>query len=80
VDMLFHFQEGANFYTGIFPLPPPSRTNSLLMQNIFVGFRMAIRHDRVLDIYLDSRGPYRSGKPDMQDGRRYFGVGGKLMI
>jgi hypothetical protein len=79
-DLLYHFNEFRSPPPGVYPVPPPSHQNSLLMQRFYVGYRLALTKVRVLDLYLDSRGLFRSGQPDPLDGRRYLGAGAKMNI
>ena len=74
-DLLYHFNELLTDGTGT-----PTKTNSLLLQNIYIGYRLHVKKTRVIELYLDSRGLWQSAHSDLADRRRYYGAGGKMAI
>jgi hypothetical protein len=78
--MLYHFNEEKNYYTGLFPPPPISKTNSLMLQQVYLSYHLRVSGVQGLEIYLDSRNLFDSNGSDLGDGRRYFGIGGKMGI
>jgi hypothetical protein len=79
MNFLYHFHEYSdrdNLYafTGV----PPTRINSLVLQNVYLAYRLGRPGGGGIEFYLDSRNLFQSSGSDVTDGRRFYGVGGKI--
>jgi hypothetical protein len=78
LDLLYWFNErplvGANGNGWLFG----PKNNSVLLPNTYVGYRWKLAGDRVLDLFMDSRGLVRSKSNDLLDDRRYYTLGGSF--
>jgi hypothetical protein len=80
IDMLYHFS-GEVFYSSSGGQFQVGRDNSWLMQNIYIGYKVPLPKNMGLEVYVDSRGLVRGGNTSYNmDARRYYGVGGKIVI
>jgi hypothetical protein len=73
IDFLYHFNE-----TTVDSTSPASKTNSLLLQYIYAGYYIHSSKAKTIEIFLDSRNLFHNSKSDLTDGRRYYGIGGKI--
>jgi hypothetical protein len=78
--MLYHFNEDPNMNILFYPSAPLSKVNSLLLQNIYVGYHLLVSGTQSLELYLNSRNLVHNRQSDLDDGRRYYGIGGKMGI
>jgi len=76
LDLLWHFGE---------TLVQPGRTgidtmkrNSVLMPQLFAGYRFGVGHEREMEVFAESRGLIRSSRSDLSDDRRYYTLGAKF--
>jgi|GEM_PF-616472 len=79
IDMLYHFNREVNTIlssgaAGYF------RTNTFLLQNIYIAYQLHLRGKTGLEIYADSRALVRGDRSELLDARRYYGVGGKITM
>jgi len=49
--------------------------NALAVSNVYAGYRLALPHERVLELFLESRAPIINNLTDLQDRRRYYTLG-----
>ncbi len=85
LDLLYHFGESVitpPSYTvsNYHPLGDTIRVNSIMVPNIYIGYRWHLPHAQTLEFFLESRGLIRNSSSDLLDERRYYTVGGKLSI
>lgn len=75
MDILYHFSQ--QFYsTGNLYLNPPSqRLNSLLLQNLYVGY-----HFKKWEIYMAARNLYQNKQSSLTNGNRYYGLGANIPV
>lgn len=72
VDLLTKFRgtiSNGGYSSGIY--------NSVMLQNLSVGYRIPSSRLQGLEVYLNSRNLIRNNKQNITDGRRYFGFGFK---
>jgi len=75
LDLLYHFGEPtyiANSGT--------SRLNSVLVPNMYIGYRWHPAHAQTLEFFVESRGLIRGRTSDLPDERRYYTAGGKFSL
>ena len=86
LDLLYHFGE-TYFKTGpgTFPVVT-SKLNPVAIPNIYAGYRFDPAHNgsnpahNGLEIFVESRGLFRSNPSDLAETRRYYTVGGKWSL
>ncbi len=78
-DLLYHFGESvlSSNYIGS---PDTVKVNSVITPNIYVGYNWHLPGERVLELFVESRGLIQNSSNDLLDDRRYYTVGGKLSI
>ena len=79
LDLMYHF--GETYYKtgpGTFPAVT-SKLNPMAVPNIYAGYRFNPAHTG-LEIFVESRGLFRSNPSDLAETRRYYTVGGKLSL
>jgi hypothetical protein len=79
VDLLYHFGEAVSHITNSGSVDT-SRLSSVMIPNIYIGYRWHLPHAQTLEFFLESRGLVRKSTSDLLDQRRYYTVGGKLSI
>jgi hypothetical protein len=79
VDLLYHFGESVGHITNSGSMDT-SRLSSVMVPNIYIGYRWHLPHAQTLEFFLESRGLVRKSSSDLLDKRRYYTVGGKLSI
>jgi hypothetical protein len=79
LDLVYHFGE-TYFKTGpgTFPVVT-SKSNPVAVPNIYAGYRIGPAHTG-LEIFVESRGLFRSNPSDLAESRRYYTVGGKWSL
>ena len=79
LDLLYHFGE-IHFEDG-FPSTPvvTRKLNPVAVPNIYAGYRFDPAHHG-LEIFVESRGLFRSNPSYLAETRRYYTVGGKLSL
>lgn len=77
LDILYHFNEAYNFY--LFSTTV-KRQNNLLLQNIYLSYRLSLTRGRVLELSLESRNLSQNSSSDLTDERRFYGIGAKVGI
>jgi hypothetical protein len=79
LDLLYHFGE-TYFKTapGTFPVVT-GKSNPVAVPNIYAGYRFNPAHNG-LEIFVESRGLFRSNPSDLAETRRYYTVGGKWSL
>jgi hypothetical protein len=92
LDLLFHFngQPAPSTQSYILAAQPPinpngiptatERVNSIVIPNIFAGYRFPLHHNESLEFFLESRGLLRTTPSDLLDQRRYYTIGGKFSL
>jgi hypothetical protein len=76
LDLLYHFGELiTNTTTGA-----TSRLNSIVVPNLYAGYRWHLAHGETLEFFVESRGVIRSHTSDLSDERRYYTAGGKFSL
>ncbi len=81
MDLMYHVgerQSGVNG-SGIAGSFGP-KVNSLLVPNVYAGYRLELPGGRELAFFLESRGVVRSKSNDLLDDRRYYTLGGNLSL
>jgi hypothetical protein len=79
VNLLYHLHEEA--FSIAIPAPnPPTKSNALLLQNVYAGYLLHLAKERNLEVYLTSRGLLSNKYSDLIDHKRYYCLGGKLGI
>jgi hypothetical protein len=78
-DLLYHFGESvqSETYSGAYDT---IKVNSVITPNIYVGYSWHLRGERVLELFVVSRGLIRNSTNDLLDDRRYYTVGGQLAL
>lgn len=80
-DLLYHFGESViTPASNLRPLADTNRVNSIMVPNVYIGYRWHLPHAQTLEFFIESRGLIRSSSSDLLDERRYYTVGGKLSI
>lgn len=75
LDLLYHFgQQGAPGYN------PGQSINSVVLPNVFAGYRWHLKHAGLLEGFLETRGWPHTMPSTLLDQRRYFTVGGKFTL
>jgi len=79
VDMLYHVNREIALYL---PSGAISYTtvNIFQVQNIFLAYRLHLQRIAGLEVYVDVKRLAQSNKYNQLDGRRYYGIGGKVTI
>jgi hypothetical protein len=54
--------------------------NSVMLPNIYAGYRLHLPHSGTLEWFLETRGLVRSSQSDLLDQRRYYTLGGKFSL
>jgi hypothetical protein len=80
LDVLYHFGEPTQSNNGYFNSFDGPKLNSVLVPNIYAGYRWKLSHARVLELFVESRGLARSKSSDLPDDRRYYTVGAQLRL
>jgi hypothetical protein len=75
LDLLYHFNETVYNQNG-----DPVKINSLLLQNLYLGYLLPANKWGSLELFLNSRNIFQNTKSDLTDARRYYGIGGKIGI
>jgi hypothetical protein len=75
LDLLYHFGETAYIANS-----GTSRLNSVLVPNLYIGYRWHPAHAHMLEFFVESRGLVRSRTSDLADERRYYTAGGKFSL
>jgi hypothetical protein len=75
LDLLYHFGETTYIANG-----GTSRLNSVLVPNLYIGYRCHLAHAETLEFFVESRGLIRSRTSDLPDERRYYTAGGKFSL
>jgi hypothetical protein len=81
LDLMYHFgerQSGVNG-SGVAGSFGP-KVNSVLVPNVYAGYRLKLAGDRELEFFLESRGAVRSKNNDLLDERRYYTFGGNFTL
>jgi hypothetical protein len=81
LDLMYHFGErqsgvNGNGIAGSFG----SKVNSLLVPNVYVGYRLKLSGGKQLEFFVESRGLVRSKSNDLLDDRRYYTLGGNFTL
>jgi hypothetical protein len=77
IDLLYHFGE-TYYLTGPGSFPVVTRkVNPVAVPNIYAGYRFNPAQNGP-EVFLGSRGLFRSSPSDLAESRRYFTIGGKL--
>src|SRR5579871_93085 len=74
LDMLYHFSEQV-FSTTSYGLTGQQRKNSLLVQNVYVGYQY-----KSSEFYIDARNLFQNSNGDLTNGNRYYGLGFKMSL
>jgi hypothetical protein len=56
------------------------KVNSLLVPNVYAGYRLKLSGGRELEFFAESRGLVRSKSNDLLDDRRYYTLGGNFSL
>ena len=75
LDLLYHFGE-----TTYIPNGGMGRLNSVLVPNLYIGYRWHPAHAQTIEFFIESRGLIRTSTSDLLDERRYYTAGGKLSL
>lgn len=75
LDLLYHFGETTVNSTGA-----TQRLNSIVVPNLYAGYRCASPRLHGLELFLATRGMIRNRSSDLMDARRYYTVGGKVSL
>lgn len=76
IDLLYHFGESVyDPNTGVI-----SKINSLLVPNIYAGYRWKLAKAREVELFVASRGLVRNKSNDLLDERRYYTLGGNFTL
>jgi hypothetical protein len=81
LDLLYHFgerQSGVNG-SGVIGSYGP-KVNSVLVPNVYAGYRLKLAKSRELELFIESRGLVRSKSNDLLDARRYYMLGGNFSL
>jgi hypothetical protein len=80
-DLLYHFGESViTPASNLRPLADTNRVNSIMVPNVYIGYRWHLPHAQTLEFFIGSRGLIRNSSSDLLDERRYYTVGGKLAL
>jgi hypothetical protein len=75
LDLLYHFGETTYIANG-----GTSRLNSIVVPNLYIGYRWHPAHAQTLELFVESRGLVRSRTSDLLDERRYYTAGGNFSL
>ena len=75
VDLLYHFKE-----TVAVANSGNTTLNSVLVPNVYAGYRWKLAKTRELELFVESRGLVRSKSNDLLDDRRYYTLGGNFTL
>lgn len=75
LDLLYHFGE-----YGAAASKPGQSLNSVLLPNIYAGYRWRLKEQETVELFLQSRGLISSSGSDLLDQRRYYTLGGKFSL
>jgi hypothetical protein len=79
LDLLYHIGEPVASTTAN-GAADTIKVNSVILPNVYVGYRYPMAHSRSLELFIESRGLLRNAKSDLLDSRRYFTLGGKFSL
>ena len=79
LDLLYHFGEPTQSPYGFNNFSGP-KLNSVLVPNIYAGYRWSLSRGQVLELFVESRGLARSKSSDLLDNRRYYTLGGSFSL
>jgi hypothetical protein len=80
LDLLYHVGESmVNPLTGQ-PQTDTGKINSIIIPNVYFGYRWPLSHGETVEFFVESRGLIRNSHSDLLDERRYYTVGGKLLL
>jgi hypothetical protein len=75
MDLLYHFKE-----TVAVANSGNTTLNSVLVPNVYAGYRWKLAKTRELELFVESRGLVRSKSNDLLDDRRYYTLGGNFTL
>ncbi len=76
MDLLYHFGETlTTFFSSA-----TTKVNSVLVPNVYAGYRWKLAGGKALEVFVESRGLVRSKSNDLLDDRRYYTVGGNFTL
>jgi hypothetical protein len=79
IDLLYHFG-GTYFLSGPGSFPVVThKLNPVAIPNIYAGYRFNPAHNGP-EVFVESRGLFRSNPSDLAESRRYYTIGGKLPL
>jgi hypothetical protein len=79
-DLLYHIGETMLNPDTRVPDTDTSKVNSLIIPNIYFGYRWPLSHGGTVEFFAESRGLIRNSNSDLLDERRYYTIGGKLAL
>ena len=78
LDLLYHFKESTESYT--YNGSAVIKLNSVLLPNVYAGYRWKLAGGKALELFVESRGLVRTKTSDLLDERRYYTAGGNFTL
>lgn len=77
-DLMYHIGETMLNPNNGYPDTDTSKVNSVMIPNIYFGYRWPLSYGGTVEFFVESRGLIRNSSSDLEDPRRYYTIGGKL--